>query len=169
MVFRQAIATVCRGSFLGMKREGKEVEKLIPVFKAMADETRLRILKLLSCGDEICVCDLTEALEMTQPNISFHLGILREAGLIKDRREGRWSFYQLDTGDMLNRVLIPASLDRVTGKKLDGDKKRLDAARKAKETVRAAKAKADKPKLKRGRKPGVAGAKSAPKRRSAEG
>ena len=154
--------------FEARKREGKEVEKLIPVFKAMADETRLRILKLLSCGDEICVCDLTEALEMTQPNISFHLGILREAGLIKDRREGRWSFYQLDTGDMLNRVLVPTSLERVAGKKLDGDKKRLETARKAKETARAAKAKADKPKNRKGRKPGVAGTKSAPKRRSAE-
>ncbi len=144
------------------------MEKLIPVFKAMADETRLRILKLLSCGDEICVCDLTEALEMTQPNISFHLGILREAGLIKDRREGRWSFYQLDTGDMLNRSLVPASLERVAGRKLDGDKKRLEAARKAKETAKAARAKADKPKLKKGRKPGAAGAKSVSKRRSVE-
>ena len=83
------------------------MEKIIPVFKAMADETRLRILKLLACGDEVCVCELTDALEMTQPNVSFHLGILREAGLLKDRREGRWSFYQLDMGDMLNRVLGP--------------------------------------------------------------
>jgi ArsR family transcriptional regulator, arsenate/arsenite/antimonite-responsive transcriptional repressor len=132
------------------------VEKIIPVFKAMADETRLRILKLLACGDEVCVCDLTDALEMTQPNVSFHLGILREAGLIKDRREGRWSFYQLDMGDMLNRVLVPTSLERVTGKKLDVDKKRLDTVRKSKEAAKSVKIKIEKPKAKRGRKPKAA-------------
>lgn len=136
------------------------MEKIIPVFKAMADETRLRILKLLACGDEVCVCELTDALEMTQPNVSFHLGILREAGLIKDRREGRWSFYQLDMGDMLNRVLVPTSLERVTGKKLDGDKKRLDTVRKSKEAAKTIKIKAEKPKAKRGRKPKVAQTKS---------
>lgn len=132
------------------------MEKIIPVFKAMADETRLRILKLLACGDEVCVCDLTDALEMTQPNVSFHLGILREAGLIKDRREGRWSFYQLDMGDMLNRVLVPTSLERVTGRKLDVDRKRLDAVRKSKEAAKTTKIKIEKPKVKRGRKPKVA-------------
>jgi ArsR family transcriptional regulator len=136
------------------------VEKIIPVFKAMADETRLRILKLLACGDEVCVCDLTDALEMTQPNVSFHLGILREAGLIKDRREGRWSFYQLDMGDMLNRVLVPTSLERVTGKKLDVDKKRLDTVRKSKEAAKSVKIKIEKPKAKRGRKPKIAQTKS---------
>jgi ArsR family transcriptional regulator, arsenate/arsenite/antimonite-responsive transcriptional repressor len=136
------------------------VEKIIPVFKAMADETRLRILKLLACGDEVCVCELTDALEMTQPNVSFHLGILREAGLIKDRREGRWSFYQLDMGDMLNRVLVPTSLERVTGKKLDGDKKRLDTVRKSKEAAKTIKIKIEKPKAKRGRKAKAAQTKS---------
>jgi ArsR family transcriptional regulator, arsenate/arsenite/antimonite-responsive transcriptional repressor len=132
------------------------VEKIIPVFKAMADETRLRILKLLACGDEVCVCELTDALEMTQPNVSFHLGILREAGLIKDRREGRWSFYQLDMGDMLNRVLVPTSLERVTGKKLDGDKKRLDTVRKSKEAAKTIKIKIEKTKAKSSRKPKAA-------------
>lgn len=135
------------------------MEKIIPVFKAMADETRLRILKLLACGDEVCVCELTDALEMTQPNVSFHLGILREAGLIKDRREGRWSFYQLDMGDMLNRVLVPTSLERVTGKKLDGDKKRLDTVRRSREAAKI-KIKSEKPKAKKGRKPKVAQTKS---------
>jgi len=93
-------------------------------FKALSDETRLRILKLLEEG-ELCVCDLTAALEMTQPNISFHLGILREAGLIKDRKEGRWSYYDLNFSDIMNRIVVPTALARFGGVKVMEDRERL--------------------------------------------
>jgi len=93
-------------------------------FKALADETRLRILKLLE-GGELCVCDITAALDMTQPNVSFHLGILKDAGVIKDRKVGRWSYYDLDLSGMVNRVVVPTALERVEGTRINRDKERL--------------------------------------------
>lgn len=64
-------------------------------FHALADETRLRILALLR-GGEHCVCELTEALEIGQSLLSFHLRTLREARLVTDRRQGRWTYYALN-------------------------------------------------------------------------
>lgn len=64
------------------------------VLSALAEEKRLRILELLRNGEH-CVCDLVEAMEAGQSLLSHHLKVLREAGLVADRREGRWSFYRL--------------------------------------------------------------------------
>ena len=64
-------------------------------FHALADETRLQILELLRGGEQ-CVCELTEALELGQSLLSFHLKTLKEAGLVTDRREGRWMYYALE-------------------------------------------------------------------------
>jgi ArsR family transcriptional regulator len=72
------------------------MKKFIEKFKALADETRLRILYLLSNSkSELCVCELTDALEVPQYNISRHLKILRNAGLIEERKEGRWVYFGL--------------------------------------------------------------------------
>lgn len=62
---------------------------------ALADETRLRIVELLMEGER-CVCDLMDELNAAQSRLSFHLRTLKEAGLVKDRREGRWNYYSLD-------------------------------------------------------------------------
>jgi ArsR family transcriptional regulator, arsenate/arsenite/antimonite-responsive transcriptional repressor len=64
-------------------------------FAALSDETRLRIVELLADGER-CVCDLQVALGAAQSRLSFHLKKLKEAGLVHDRREGRWSYYSLD-------------------------------------------------------------------------
>jgi ArsR family transcriptional regulator, arsenate/arsenite/antimonite-responsive transcriptional repressor len=64
-------------------------------FHALSDETRVRIVDLLREG-ELCVCEVTEALELPQSLLSFHLKVLREAGLVRDRRKGRWVYYALD-------------------------------------------------------------------------
>jgi ArsR family transcriptional regulator len=65
------------------------------VFHALSDETRLRILDCLrSC--ERCVCELTEKLDAGQSRLSFHLKVLKDAGLVIDRREGRWMYYTVD-------------------------------------------------------------------------
>ena len=64
------------------------------LFKALGDETRLRIVALLSHG-ELCVCHIHEALDLSQPNVSRHLGILRAAGVVEDRRAGNWVYYKL--------------------------------------------------------------------------
>ncbi|EIJ33797.1 metalloregulator ArsR/SmtB family transcription factor [Thiothrix nivea] len=63
--------------------------------KALADQTRLRILMLLVGKEELCVCELTQALELAQPKISRHLAILRESGLLLDRKSGLWVYYRL--------------------------------------------------------------------------
>jgi ArsR family transcriptional regulator len=64
------------------------------LFHALSDETRLGILEMLR-GGERCVCDLQADLDAAQSRLSFHLRVLREAGLVTDRREGRWSYYAI--------------------------------------------------------------------------
>ena len=63
--------------------------------RVLADPTRLRILMLLLQEEELCVCQLTETLDMVQPKISRHLAILRENSVLLDRRSGLWIFYRL--------------------------------------------------------------------------
>ncbi len=64
------------------------------VFKALADPVRLRLLSLItSAAGEVCVCDLTAAFDLTQPTISHHLKVLREAGLVGSERRGTWVYY----------------------------------------------------------------------------
>ena len=64
-------------------------------FHALSDPTRLQLLDLLRRGER-CVCDLTETLDAAQPRLSFHLKTLKDAGLVTDRREGRWVYYAID-------------------------------------------------------------------------
>jgi ArsR family transcriptional regulator, arsenate/arsenite/antimonite-responsive transcriptional repressor len=78
------------------------------LFKALGDETRLRIVALLSHG-ELCVCHLESALEISQPNASRQLGVLRNAGIVESRREGSWVYYRLaPQADELCRVHLRA-------------------------------------------------------------
>src|SRR5919198_6439543 len=72
-----------------------ESEELAARFKALADPTRVAIVNYLSAADEICVCHLTEAFDLSQPTISHHLKILREAGLVEASRRGTWAYYRL--------------------------------------------------------------------------
>jgi ArsR family transcriptional regulator, arsenate/arsenite/antimonite-responsive transcriptional repressor len=64
------------------------------LFHALSDATRLAILEMLR-GGERCVCDLQEDLDAAQSKLSFHLKVLKDAGLVSDRREGRWSYYTI--------------------------------------------------------------------------
>ena len=67
------------------------------LFKALGDETRLEMLGLLaSAGTELCVCDIEAHFELSQPTISHHLKLLREAGLVTSERRGTWVYYALD-------------------------------------------------------------------------
>jgi len=66
-------------------------------FGALSDETRLRLIGLLVEGEQ-CVCDLTDALDAAQSRLSFHLKVLKDAGLVTDRKDGRWVYYSLDRG-----------------------------------------------------------------------
>jgi ArsR family transcriptional regulator, arsenate/arsenite/antimonite-responsive transcriptional repressor len=77
-----------------------ELDRTARLFHALSDRTRLTILQRLRFGEQ-CVCNLTDALEAAQSRLSFHLRVLKEAGLVTDRREGRWMYY----------TLSPAALD----------------------------------------------------------
>jgi len=79
------------------KRERTLSEALSPVtlFKCLADDTRARMTQLLVREGELCVCELTVALEQSQPKISRHLALLRSSGLLEDRRAGQWVYYRL--------------------------------------------------------------------------
>ena len=67
----------------------------LQLFKNLADETRLGIVLLLKARGEMCVCDLCTALAQSQPKISRHLAMLRESGLLLDRKQGKWVHYRL--------------------------------------------------------------------------
>jgi ArsR family transcriptional regulator, arsenate/arsenite/antimonite-responsive transcriptional repressor len=74
-------------------------------FRALADPTRVAIVNRLSGADELCVCDLNAAFALSQPTISHHLKILREAGLVESTRRGTWAYYRL----------VPEAVDALRG------------------------------------------------------
>ena len=70
-------------------------ERSVELFHALSDETRLEIVEMLRSGER-CVCDLTDALDAAQSRLSFHLKVLKDAGIVRDRKDGRWVHYELD-------------------------------------------------------------------------
>jgi ArsR family transcriptional regulator, arsenate/arsenite/antimonite-responsive transcriptional repressor len=72
-----------------------ERDELAARFRALADPTRVAIINSLSAADEVCVCNLTATFDLSQPTISHHLKILREAGLVESSRRGTWAYYRL--------------------------------------------------------------------------
>ena len=70
-------------------------ERSIELFHALSDETRLEIIELLR-GGERCVCELTDTLDAAQSRLSFHLRVLKDAGIVRDRKDGRWVHYELE-------------------------------------------------------------------------
>jgi ArsR family transcriptional regulator len=70
-------------------------DRAIELFHALSDETRLEIIELLRKGER-CVCELTDTLDAAQSRLSFHLRVLKDAGIVRDRKDGRWVHYELD-------------------------------------------------------------------------
>ena len=85
--------------------EGEELTAEIKVFKAVADATRLKILKLLS-GGELCICEIMLALKRPQSSISHNLSILEDAGLVKERKEGKWCRYSISSEAVVDMVSL---------------------------------------------------------------
>ncbi len=84
----------------------RDAADLAPMFRALGDPVRLRLMSLVaSAGEEACVCDLSDEFELTQPTISHHLRVLREAGLVDCERRGTWVYYRAQ----------PAALRRLSG------------------------------------------------------
>ena len=94
------------------------IGEMVEEFKVLGDKTRLRILSLL-LGRELCVCDLTEVLEISQPGVSQHMRRLRQVGFVHERRGGQWIYYSLNMENALLRLLMP------TYPRLEEDEERL--------------------------------------------
>ncbi len=94
---------------------GKNRAKTAELCHALADETRLDILDQLKDGER-CVCELTDALQAGQSRLSFHLKVLKDAGLLQDRPEGRWIYYAINADAVAELEELVASL-RVMRKK----------------------------------------------------
>ena len=71
------------------------MKELTPYFKALCEDVRLKIIELLM-DRELCVCEVMELLNLSQPAVSHHMKILKQVDLVKDRRNGRWVFYSLN-------------------------------------------------------------------------
>ncbi|MFY9580893.1 MAG: metalloregulator ArsR/SmtB family transcription factor [Gaiellaceae bacterium] len=85
--------------------ETEAAGELADRFRALADPTRVAIVNRLSGADELCVCDLNAAFDLSQPTISHHLKILKEAGLVESSRRGTWAYYRL----------VPGTVDALRG------------------------------------------------------
>ena len=96
-------------------------ERAVRLFHALSDATRLSILERLRFGER-CVCDLTDALDAAQSRLSFHLKVLKDAGLVSDHRDGRWMYYTLnpealvETGELIQGLAsTPSPAERKRG------------------------------------------------------
>ncbi len=96
-VVAQAAKDVCCGG-PGVPRLGATAaERYARIFRALGDETRLEIVTMVArAGRALCVCDVERAFDLSQPTISHHLKVLREAGLVTSERRGTWVYYALD-------------------------------------------------------------------------
>ncbi|MEX2180367.1 MAG: metalloregulator ArsR/SmtB family transcription factor [Gemmatimonadaceae bacterium] len=83
-----------------------DLSRAVELFHALSDVTRLSIVQRLRSGER-CVCDLTDLLDAAQSRLSFHLKVLKEAGIVSDRRDGRWVHYSInaDVFDEVNELL----------------------------------------------------------------
>ena len=84
--------------------EGFSLREKALLFSALSEENRLKILSLLTLR-EMCVCELTAALDMTQPNLTYHVKKLENVGLVKHDKQGKWVYYSLTEGDELRQTL----------------------------------------------------------------
>src|SRR5438128_12171260 len=98
-----------------------DTDRAVRLFHALSDGTRFSILQRLRLGER-CVCELTDALDAAQSRLSFHLKVLKDAGLIADRREGRWMYYTLnhdalaEIGELVDTLAsAPSAAERKNG------------------------------------------------------
>ncbi|MGW1538836.1 ArsR/SmtB family transcription factor [Streptomyces sp. NPDC002309] len=97
----------CCAGLAAAPLEEEQAADLAKLFKALGDPVRLRLMSMIASreGGEVCVCELTPAFDLSQPTISHHLKLLRQAGLIDCERRGTWVYYWV----------LPAALDRLAG------------------------------------------------------
>ena len=102
------------------------MKNIARIHKALADETRLRIVSLLMTAGKLCVCDLMKALNLPQSTASRHLAYLRDSGLINDERKGIWMYYSIqDNGDIVSEVFKSLKIELHDNQIVDRDRRRL--------------------------------------------
>ncbi|MGJ5754835.1 ArsR family transcriptional regulator [Streptomyces puniciscabiei] len=103
----QEDAAACCPGLAAAPLDDERAAELAKVFKALGDPVRLRLLSMIASreGGEVCVCEMTPAFDLSQPTISHHLKLLRQAGLIDCERRGTWVYYWV----------LPGVLDKLTG------------------------------------------------------
>ncbi|SEK89153.1 metalloregulator ArsR/SmtB family transcription factor [Halomonas daqiaonensis] len=95
------------------------------LFKCLGDETRLMLMLLLLREQELCVCEMTHALDESQPKVSRHLAQLRQCGLLNDRREGQWVYYGLDPNLPTWAMTTLEAAEKGCGRRLEQLRQRL--------------------------------------------
>ena len=106
------------------------MKSLATVFKALGDETRLRMLALLLARGEVCVCDYEHVLGVLQSKASRHMRYLYHAGLVQDRRAAVWIYYRIvDEPSAEVKIVLDAARKLLGGREVDGLVRRLDARR----------------------------------------
>lgn len=99
----------------------------VELLKALADETRLRILRVLGMNDApLCVCEIVDALGLPQYLVSHHLSILRHAGVVQDSRQGTWVMYAINPqASPVLLAMLPALKESLSGETIAEDDRRL--------------------------------------------
>ena len=101
-------AAACVSSLAHEPMTHEQAEQMAPLLKALADPVRLRLMSLVASheGGEACVCDLSEAFDLTQPTISHHLKVLHECGLLDREKRGVWVYYRARTDALANLAAL---------------------------------------------------------------
>lgn len=117
---KQGVETGCLPSLTHEALDPDRAADLALMFKALGDPVRLRLLSLVASGEggEVCVCDLTSAFALSQPTISHHLKVLREARVLECERRGSWVHYRVVPGALarLADVIAPAEVGAVNAR-----------------------------------------------------
>lgn len=85
-------------------------DRIAAAFKVLSDPARLRLLTMIATGDEVCVCNLTDEIGLSQPTVSHHLKVLHDAGFVSREKRGTWAYYRLipEAMSILRAALTPA-------------------------------------------------------------
>lgn len=109
-----AVLEACCSPVIGQVLDQAEAERLATALKAVADPARLRLISIVAAaeGGEVCACDFTAPVGLSQPTVSHHLRILVDAGILSREQRGKWAFYRLVPGalDTLGRLLASPTL-----------------------------------------------------------
>jgi len=102
---------LCCAPLSQMPLSAEQAEQVAPLLKALADPVRLRLMSLIAShdGGEACVCDLTDAFDLSQPTISHHLKVLHEAGLLAREKRGVWVYYRAQAAALASLGLLIGS------------------------------------------------------------